>query len=201
MGSNTRWICQVFHFLFATYYIVSEYYFEAEVGQDHRKHNLGNKLVREKQGLCAVGCGWPTGGSQLPPPRFFSKVMQYSDNFKVKPILSKFWVQGPPGVKTPLGPPWPKSWICHCRPMKYLIWIQLCCVSFFISLPFCVILMPGKFTFWKNSFQRGKKRMNQTEIGTKKEKGAKTLVIQKRKLQNDKQIRQQVNIMSSSKGC
>ena len=32
--------------------------------------------------------------------------MQFSGNYKGKnPILSKFWAQVPPGVKTRLGPP------------------------------------------------------------------------------------------------
>ncbi len=42
------------------------------------------------------------------PQDFFSKIMQFSGNFKWKPpIMSKFWAQ----------PPWPKSWI---RPWRRL---------------------------------------------------------------------------------
>ncbi len=45
---------------------------------------------------------WATSGSRGLDP----KIMQFSGNFKEKnPILSKFWAQDPPGVKTLLGPP------------------------------------------------------------------------------------------------
>ena len=46
-------------------------------------------------------------GPGPPLPQEFFLIMQFSGNFKGKtPILSKFWVQGPPiGVKTPLGHP------------------------------------------------------------------------------------------------
>ncbi len=39
-------------------------------------------------------------------PKFFFKIKQFSGKIKANPhILSKFWAQGPPGVKTPLRPP------------------------------------------------------------------------------------------------
>ncbi len=45
-------------------------------------------------------------GGPTPCPQDLFKIMQFLGNFKGKiPILSKFWAQGPPGVKTPLGPP------------------------------------------------------------------------------------------------
>ena len=57
-----------------------------------------------------------TSGSRGPAPlvpKILFKIMQFSGNFKGKtPILSKFWAHGPSsGVKTSLGPHWPKSWI------------------------------------------------------------------------------------------
>ena len=47
-----------------------------------------------------------TRGFRAPLPSGFFQILQFTGNFKGKPpILSKFWAQGPPGVKTLLGRP------------------------------------------------------------------------------------------------
>ncbi len=59
----------------------------------------GLKLAR----MLGLDLQWQIQGP--PFPQDFFKIMQFSGNFKGKPpISSKFWAQGPPGVKTPLDP-------------------------------------------------------------------------------------------------
>ena len=68
--------------------------------------------------LCCIALADPGGGpgARPPCPQNFFKIMQFSGNFWENPqgktktsILSKYWDQPP--LKTPLAPPWPKSWI------------------------------------------------------------------------------------------
>ncbi len=62
---------------------------------------LGGNAVK----LPLADPGGPGGGGPL-ASKTFLLFMQFSCNCKRKPpILNKFWAQGPPGVKIPLGPP------------------------------------------------------------------------------------------------
>ncbi len=66
------------------------------------------------QSLCRKLHSRGSRGPGAPCPQDFFKIMQFSGKFKGKtPILSKFWVQGPPWGLNSAGPP-PKSWICAC---------------------------------------------------------------------------------------
>ena len=68
------------------------------------------------------------GGPGVPDPltpEIFLKSCSFQAILRGKPILSKFWVQAPLGVKPLLGTPWPKSWILAWAPLRVFCVVEI----------------------------------------------------------------------------
>ena len=75
-----------------------------------KENNLNQCAMQILNRITLADPGGPFGPAPLPPRFYVPGVYKKSCSFqailsKNPPILSKFWAQGPPGVKTLLVPP------------------------------------------------------------------------------------------------
>ncbi len=78
-------------------------------------------LAANPAGLCELKQAGNTSNAEAKWLTRFFKSCSFQAILREDPL---FWAQGPPGVKIPAGPPWPKSWVRPC------VWHGfLCCLA------------------------------------------------------------------------